>query len=332
MALILCIETGTDVCSVGIVKDGSLLSLRESDLGRDHAKKVAVFVDELLRENSIAPEDIDAVAVGKGPGSYTGLRIGVSFAKGLCYALSNPLIAVGSLEALTAVAREDYEAGIIDVEGWEEATLCPMVDARRMEVYAQLFDANGRALSDVKAEVVTADSFAEQRTKGGKFIVFGSGAAKCADIIGAELGGALKNIVAIAAGVCGGLGLGDNTRAALITRGMTEMARLGVCMGAKGYTFTGLTGIGDLIVTCMSDHSRNNRFGKKLGQGVSVKDALEQVGTVEGYYAAEMAHNLSIKYGIELPIITACYEVMYEGKDIKQALFDLMERPGRSEH
>ena len=187
MALILCIETGTDVCSVGIVKDGSLLSLRESDLGRDHAKKVAVFVDELLRENSIAPEDIDAVAVGKGPGSYTGLRIGVSFAKGLCYALSKPLIAVGSLEALTAVAREDYEAGIIDVVGWEEATLCPMVDARRMEVYAQLFDANGRALSDVKAEVVTADSFAEQRTKGGKFIVFGSGAAKCADIIGAEL-------------------------------------------------------------------------------------------------------------------------------------------------
>ncbi len=187
MALILCIETGTDVCSVGIVKDGSLLSLRESDLGRDHAKKVAVFVDELLRENLIAPDDIDAVAVGKGPGSYTGLRIGVSFAKGLCYALSKPLIVIGSLEALTAVAREDYEAGIIDVEGWEEATLCPMVDARRMEVYAQLFDARGRVLSDVKAEVVTTDSFTEQRSKGGKFIVFGSGAAKCAEVIGAEL-------------------------------------------------------------------------------------------------------------------------------------------------
>ncbi|MBO5321168.1 MAG: NAD(P)-dependent glycerol-3-phosphate dehydrogenase [Clostridia bacterium] len=152
------------------------------------------------------------------------------------------------------------------------------------------------------------------------------------DIIGAELGGALKNIIAIAAGICGGLGLGDNTRAALITRGMAEMARLGVCMGAKGYTFTGLTGIGDLIVTCMSDHSRNNRFGKKLGQGVSVKDALEQVGTVEGYYAAEMAHKLSLKYGIELPIISECYAVLYEGKDIKQALSDLMGRPGRSEH
>lgn len=152
------------------------------------------------------------------------------------------------------------------------------------------------------------------------------------DIIGAELGGALKNIIAIAAGICGGLGLGDNTRAALITRGMAEMARLGVCMGAKGYTFTGLTGIGDLIVTCMSDHSRNNRFGKKLGQGVSVKDALQQVGTVEGYYAAEMAHKLSLKYGIELPIISECYAVLYEGKDIRQALSDLMGRPGRSEH
>lgn len=152
------------------------------------------------------------------------------------------------------------------------------------------------------------------------------------DIIGAELGGALKNIIAIAAGICGGLGLGDNTRAALITRGMAEMARLGVCMGAKGYTFTGLTGIGDLIVTCMSDHSRNNRFGKKLGQGVLVKDALQQVGTVEGYYAAEMAHKLSLKYGIELPIISECYAVLYEGKDIRQALSELMGRPGRSEH
>ncbi len=152
------------------------------------------------------------------------------------------------------------------------------------------------------------------------------------DIIGAELGGALKNIIAIASGICGGLGLGDNTRAALITRGMAEMARLGVCMGAKEYTFSGLTGIGDLIVTCMSEHSRNNRFGQKLGKGVSVEQALEEVGTVEGYFAAEMAHGLSLKYGIELPIISECYAVLYEGKDVKQALLDLMERPGRSEH
>ena len=123
MALILCIETGTDICSVGIVKDGELISLRESDAGRDHASKVGVFVDELLRETGVSPQDIDAVAVGKGPGSYTGLRIGVSFAKGLCYALSCPLIAVNSMEALANVAIEDYEAGIIDIDEWQDAML-----------------------------------------------------------------------------------------------------------------------------------------------------------------------------------------------------------------
>ena len=140
MSLILCIETGTDVCSVGIAKDGELLSLRESDEGRDHARKVGVFVDELLRETGIAPDELDAVAVGKGPGSYTGLRIGVSFAKGLCYGVRKPLVAVGSLDALAEVALEDYEAGILSVPDWEHACLCPMVDARRMEVYAQVFD------------------------------------------------------------------------------------------------------------------------------------------------------------------------------------------------
>ena len=103
MSLILCIETGTDICSVGIARDGELMSLRESDQGRDHAKQVAVFVDELLRETGVKPDELDAVAVGMGPGSYTGLRIGVSFAKGLCYGLNIPLLAVGSLEALTDV-------------------------------------------------------------------------------------------------------------------------------------------------------------------------------------------------------------------------------------
>ncbi len=102
-------------CSVGIAKDGELLSLRESDEGRDHARKVGVFVDELLRETGIAPDELDAVAVGKGPGSYTGLRIGVSFAKGLCYGVRKPLVAVGSLDALAEVALEDYEAGILSV-------------------------------------------------------------------------------------------------------------------------------------------------------------------------------------------------------------------------
>lgn len=182
MALILCIETGTDVCSVGIAENGELISLRESEEGRDHARKVGVFVDEILRENQIDPEDLDAVAVGKGPGSYTGLRIGVSFAKGLCYGLGKPLIAIGSLDALTEVAREDYEAGILSVEDWEHAVLCPMVDARRMEVYTQLFDGTGRPLTEVSAEVVDAGSFAQWRHKT-PFVIFGNGAAKCAEVL-----------------------------------------------------------------------------------------------------------------------------------------------------
>ena len=182
MALILCIETGTDICSVGLVNNGELISLRESDSGRDHAKKVALFVDELLTENDIAPEQIDAVAVGEGPGSYTGLRIGVSFAKGLCYGTGKPLIAISSLAALTAVACQDYDAGIIDVENWDKVRLCPMIDARRMEVYTQIFTSEGVAQGEVKAEIVSEDSFAEWRSKG-NFVIFGNGAAKCQEVL-----------------------------------------------------------------------------------------------------------------------------------------------------
>ncbi len=152
------------------------------------------------------------------------------------------------------------------------------------------------------------------------------------DLVGVELGGAMKNIIAIAAGFCDGLGLGDNTKAALITRGLAEMTRLGVCMGAKEYTFAGLTGIGDLVVTCTSRHSRNNRFGYKVGSGVSVQDALEQVGTVEGYYATEIAYKLSLKYNVELPIVRECYSVLYEGRNVEETVANLMKRPTRSEH
>ena len=182
MSLILCIETGTDICSVGIARDGELMSLRESDQGRDHAKQVAVFVDELLRETGVKPDELDAVAVGMGPGSYTGLRIGGSFAKGLCYGLNIPLLAVGSLEALTDVAIKDYEAGIIQVEGWDEALLCPMVDARRMEVYTQIFNSRCESQSEVSAEIITEESFSQWRAKG-KLVIFGNGAAKCQEML-----------------------------------------------------------------------------------------------------------------------------------------------------
>lgn len=182
MSLILCIETGTDICSVGLSRDGELISLRESDEGRDHARNVALFVDELLRENDIAAEELSAVAVGMGPGSYTGLRIGVSFAKGLCYGLQIPLVAVGSLDSMVQVAREDHEAGIIDVDNWNDVVLCPMVDARRMEVYTQMFDTQGLPLNEVKAEIVTEESFKEWRNER-QLVIFGNGAAKCREVL-----------------------------------------------------------------------------------------------------------------------------------------------------
>ncbi len=185
MSLILCIETGTDVCSVGLAENGELVALRES-CGRDHARNVAVYVDELLRERDIDADEIDAIAVGKGPGSYTGLRIGVSFAKGLCYGLRKPLIAIGSLDALVEVAREDAEAGIVDVEDFERATLCPMVDARRMEVYTQLFNGRGEALGEVEAKIIDEQSFAAEIVAAEEFVIFGNGAAKCAGTLSAK--------------------------------------------------------------------------------------------------------------------------------------------------
>ncbi|MGI5895629.1 MAG: NAD(P)H-dependent glycerol-3-phosphate dehydrogenase [Oscillospiraceae bacterium] len=151
------------------------------------------------------------------------------------------------------------------------------------------------------------------------------------DVIGVELGGALKNVISICAGICVGLGLGDNTRAALMTRGITEIARLGVAMGAQTETFAGLTGIGDLIVTCTSEHSRNRRAGVLVGQGVPPAEAVARIGTVEGYTAARIAYELSRQYRIDMPIVQETYAVLYQNKPIEQALSALMGRPKRHE-
>ncbi len=186
MGLILCIETGTEVCSVALARDGRLLSLAESDRGRDHARQAAVFVQEILREHGLRAGELDAVAVSSGPGSYTGLRIGVSLAKGICYGAGVPLIAVGSLEALAHTALEDSRAGIVNLGDPAGAHLCPMIDARRMEVYAQVFDGRLQALSPVVAEVVEAESFAAWRGEG-ELVIFGDGAAKCAEVLAGNI-------------------------------------------------------------------------------------------------------------------------------------------------
>ena len=147
------------------------------------------------------------------------------------------------------------------------------------------------------------------------------------DLVGAELGGALKNVVALCCGVCDGLGYGDNTRAMLMTRGMAEIARLGVALGGRRETFGGLTGVGDLIVTCTSMHSRNRRAGILIGQGATPEEAMKKVGAVvEGYYATENAYTLSEKTGIDMPIVRAAYQVLYEGEAVGSRMKLLMRR------
>ena len=152
------------------------------------------------------------------------------------------------------------------------------------------------------------------------------------DAVGAELGGALKNIIALCAGVNDGLGYGDNSKAMLMTRGLTEMARLGVSLGASKDTFAGLAGVGDLIVTCTSRHSRNRMAGMLIGQGYSVQEAMEKVGAVvEGYYAAQSAYALSLQQGVEMPIVRAAYDVLYGGIEPKQVMEILMNRSRKAE-
>ena len=152
------------------------------------------------------------------------------------------------------------------------------------------------------------------------------------DILGIELGGALKNVIALAAGIADGLGCGDNTKAALITRGIAEIARLGMTMGGKPETFSGLTGIGDLIVTCASMHSRNRRAGILIGQGKTMQEAMDEVKqVVEGVYSAKAAMGLAEKYGVEIPIIEQVNLVLFEGKPAAQALDELMLRDKKIE-
>lgn len=152
------------------------------------------------------------------------------------------------------------------------------------------------------------------------------------DIIGVELAAALKNVVALSCGICTGLGFQDNTKALLMTRAMAELTRLGEQLGGTRRTFGGLAGMGDLIVTCTSMHSRNNRAGILIGQGKSVQQAMEEVGAVvEGYYAAESIHQLAEREHVDMPICRCAYEVLYHGKNVRDVVTELMTRAKKDE-
>lgn len=152
------------------------------------------------------------------------------------------------------------------------------------------------------------------------------------DVAGVELGGALKNIIALATGMIYGLGYGDNTAAALLTRGLTEMIRMGVAMGGDVRTFSGLSGIGDLVVTCGSQHSRNRRAGELIGQGYNLEQALQKIGmVVEGVHAIRIVHQLATEMSIDMPITKTCYQVLYEGQNLRAGVEELMQRSKKHE-
>lgn len=153
------------------------------------------------------------------------------------------------------------------------------------------------------------------------------------DLIGVEIGGALKNVIALAAGIVEGMGYGDNTKAALITRGLAEITRLGVAMGANQQTFSGLSCIGDLIVTCTSGHSRNRRAGELIGKGYTLDEAIKKVNmVVEGVYTAKVAYFLKEKYNVEMPIISEVHNALFSNVSPKEALYNLMVRDKKDEH
>ncbi len=182
MALILHIETSTRVCSVCVSRDGQAIGLRESKEEKSHAKKLTIFIQELFNELHIKVDDLDAIAISKGPGSYTGLRIGVSTAKGLCFAKDLPLVAVNTLQSMANGIIQRQAEGNLSIHEIEKAILVPMIDARRMEVYSAFFNSEGEFTRDVKAEIIDESSY-QDILENKQMIFFGDGSEKITEVI-----------------------------------------------------------------------------------------------------------------------------------------------------
>ena len=199
MALILNIETSTAVCSVALGKDGELLAYKENKEGMNHATHLTVFIDCILKENNLTANNLDAIAVSMGPGSYTGLRIGVSTAKGLCYGSNLPLIAVNTLQAMTVPLLKDKSI-ISQLGNIEASVFCPMIDARRMEVYMAFYSYKNVELRKVAAEIIDEESFVSDLAKN-KIVFFGDGSAKCQSSLQSQNAIFVDNITPTAIGM-----------------------------------------------------------------------------------------------------------------------------------
>lgn len=252
-----------------------------------------------------------------------------------------PSFAVRSTARLLASVTANISPTVVNVaKGLEEGSLKRLSEVIKEEIptaHVAVLSGPSHA-EEVSREIPTTVVSAADDISVAEYVqeLFASKAFRIytnSDIIGVELGGALKNVIAVCAGICDGLGLGDNTKAALMTRGITEIARLGEALGAKQETFGGLSGIGDLIVTCTSMHSRNRRAGILIGGGKTAAQAIDEIGmTVEGYHATKTAKELADMAGVEMPIVEQCYAVLYEDLPAKNAISNLMSRPYRHEN
>lgn len=190
MATIISIETSTSVCSVALSKDNKLIALKENNEGMKHASLLSVFIEEILKENNLLAKDLDAIAISMGPGSYTGLRIGVSTAKGICFGADIKLIAISTLQAMSKPIINKFAAQLKDVDS---AWLCPMIDARRMEVFTAFYDKDCNIMKEISADIIDETSYIET-LKLREILFFGDGAAKCKESINHENAIFLENI------------------------------------------------------------------------------------------------------------------------------------------
>lgn len=250
-----------------------------------------------------------------------------------------PSVFIRSTAKMAASFIKDQQIIVNVAKGIEESTLMVMTDVILDEIpYADVAVLSGPShAEEVGRKIPTTVVVGAKTQETAKIIqdAFMNEAFRVyisSDMIGIELGGSLKNVIALAAGALDGLGLGDNTKAALITRGIAEIARLGIAAGGHIETFSGLSGIGDLIVTCTSTHSRNHNAGELIGKGYTMEQAMAEVKmVVEGVYSAKAAKLLADQYGVEMPIVDAVNQVLFNGKSAKDAIYDLLNRDRRGE-
>lgn len=329
------------MAKIGVIGAGSwgtALSILLHNNGHD----VEVWsIDEnevkMLRETRRHESKLPGVVIPEGIVFTADLQAAMEEKDVLVLAVPSPFIRSTSRMMKPYVKKKQI---IVNVsKGVEESTLYTMTDIMEEE------------MPEIDAAVLSGPSHAEEVSRGlPTTCVVGAHSKKTAeflqnifispvfrvytspDMLGIELGGALKNVIALAAGTADGLGYGDNTKAALITRGITEIARLGIAMGGKPESFYGLTGIGDLIVTCASVHSRNRKAGYLIGQGYTMDEAMKEVKmVVEGVYSAKAAMELSKKYQVEMPIVEQVNKVLFEGKNAAEAVNELMLRDRKGE-